>query len=87
MAKEHFPKTVFVKELLNEYQLADLAALLEQFGNLLEIQTMEDGHGLARFQESQSAKVAVQRASGKKGSKLSFMGKDIHVIPKRNRKK
>ena len=84
--EERFPKTVFIKKLPKEYELSDLAQLLEQFGALLEIELLEDGNVMARFQESEAARSAVNKASGKKGSKLSFLGKNIYVIPKRNRK-
>lgn len=82
-----FPKTVFVKELPSDYKLSEVTELLGQFGVILEINQMEDGHLLVRFQNSQDAKQAVFKASGKKGQKLLFKGKPIHVIPKRNRKK
>ena len=83
--EERFPKTVFIKKLPKEYELADLAELMEQFGGLLEIQVMEDGSVMARFQDSTAAKSCVNKASGKNGNKLSFMGKNVYVIPKRKR--
>lgn len=83
--EERFPKTVFIKKLPKEYELADLAEVLEQFGGLLEIQVMEDGSVMARFQDGAAAKSCVNKASGKNGNKLSFMGKNVYVIPKRKR--
>lgn len=84
-AEDKFPTTVFVKELPEEYTLSDLTELLESFGPLSKVELMEDGHVLVRFQTSEAARKAVQKASGKKGNKLIFMEKKIHIIPKRNR--
>lgn len=81
-SEDKFPTTVFVKELPEEYALSDLTTLLEEFGPLSKVELMEDGHVLARFQESEAARKAVQKA---KGNKLKFMEKKIHVIPKRFR--
>jgi hypothetical protein len=85
-AASSFPRTVFIKELPEEYSLTELTVLLEKYGNILEIQTMHDGHLLVRFQTGESAKRCVSSASGKKGNKFMFHGKQLHVIPKRNRK-
>jgi hypothetical protein len=84
-AVDSFPRTVFVKELPDDYSLSSLAVLLEQYGDILEMQMMDDGHVLVRFQTGEAAKKAVSAASGKKGRKLMFQGQQLHVIPKRKR--
>jgi hypothetical protein len=84
---DRFPRTVFIKELPEDYSMANLAVLLEKFGNILEMQEMEDGHLLVRFQEGESARRLVSGATGKKGKKLIFQDKPLHVIPKRNRQR
>ncbi|KAH0787631.1 hypothetical protein GPJ56_008426 [Histomonas meleagridis] len=87
MSDDLFPKTVFVKELPDEYKMSELAELLEQFGNIIEIAKMEDGHICVQFQTGAESKAAVTQASGRKGKTLEFKGKLLHIIPKRNRKK
>jgi ribosomal protein S24E len=83
---DSFPRTVFVKELPEQYSLTEVTVLLEKYGNIMELQEMEDGHLLVRFQEGESARKLVSSASGKKGNKLMFQGRQLHVIPKRIRK-
>jgi hypothetical protein len=82
---DEFPQTVFIKGLPEDYSMANLAVFLEKYGNLLEMQEMEDGHLLVRFQDGKSARRLVFRASGKKRQKLKLQGKRLYVIPKRNR--
>jgi hypothetical protein len=65
--------------------MSSLALLLEQYGDILEMQLMDDEHVLVRFQSRESARQAVSAASGKKGKKLMFQGQQLHVIPKRKR--
>jgi RNA recognition motif-containing protein len=83
--EQSFPRTVFVQDLPSEYSMSGLAVLLEQFGDILEMQLMEDAHVLVRFQDGASAKNAVAAASGSKKRKLMFEGKQIRVVPKRKR--
>jgi hypothetical protein len=78
---DSFPRTVFVKELPEEYLMSNLAMLLEQYGDIIEMQLMDDGHVLVRFESGESARKAVSAASGKKGKKLMFQGQQLHVIP------
>ena len=81
-----FPKTVFVKELPKDYTMTEVAEVAIQYGEILEMARMDDGALLIRFETSESAKAFAGAASGKKGKHLKIRGKDIHVIPKRNRK-
>jgi hypothetical protein len=81
-----FPKTVFVQGLPDSYSLANLAALLEQFGNILEMQIMDDGHVLVRFQDSVSAEKAVGKAGRPRKDGLIFNGNQLTIIPKNKRK-
>jgi RNA recognition motif-containing protein len=81
-----FPRTVFVENLPDEYSLANLAAFLEPFGNILEIQVMEDGHVLVRFQEGASAKKVFSRSLAKRRKNLVFQGRELRVVPKKQRK-
>jgi hypothetical protein len=81
-----FPRTVFVQGLPDSYSLANLAALLEQFGNILEMQIMDDGHVLVRFQESSSAQKAVTKAGRSRKDGLVFNGGQLTIIPKNKRK-
>jgi hypothetical protein len=79
------PPDSVLKELPGDSPMSSLAVLLEQYGDVVEMQLMDDGHVLVRFQSGESARKAVSAASGKKGKKLMFQGQKLHVIPKRKR--
>ena len=81
-----FPKTVFVKNLPEGYTMTEVAEVAIQYGQIMEMARMEDGALLVRFETSESAKAFAGAASGRKGKHIKIKGKEIHVIPKRNRK-
>jgi len=81
-----FPKTVFVKNLPQDFSLSEVATTAIQYGTINEMARMVDGSLLVRFEESESAKKFTDSASGKKGKILKIRDQPIRVIPKRKRK-
>lgn len=80
-----FPKTVFVKELPEDYTMTEVAEVAIKYGNILEMKRMDDAL-LVRFEQSRGAKKFTDAASGKKDKVITIRDHNIHVIPKRNRK-
>ena len=76
---DDFPCTLFAVDLPDDYKLSQLAEIFEQFGPVIEMEMMQDGHVRTRFQKSTQAKACFVKA--KKG-KLELNGKKIRLIPK-----
>ena len=84
---EMYPKTVFIKELPEDYTFTEIIPIIEKCtdGDPVELRRMEDGALLVRFEDGKYSQRLVGAATGKKGNKLKLRDHQLHVFPKRER--
>lgn len=77
---EEFPRLLFITNLPETYTFGELTEFLETFGNLLEIEKMQDGHIRAVFENSKGAKKCFMAAKNKK---LEFKESSLQTFVKK----